>query len=249
MAKTKRAEYPDSDHPLYTPDEDAQRQVVERIRQAKKGPRRKHPMNYTDKRGVLVLGEYAPMGEHPHVSDELIGSAWGVKQSRAQTLVTHPEKINPWQAEQLCDLLGVTLDWLRGWTDENAYGRYETPDMVADLYERLGAEDKEHLCYMLKRLLGDEQVTEVKERHLAARLDSWLERHPDEAERIREAEKYWLETIEAVNQSQTIEIETAYKTELEAAAEEIRRTVADMGHSFAAVLPDESQERADFMEP
>lgn len=245
MAKTKRAEYPDSDHPLYTPDVDAQRQVVERIRQAKTGTRRKRPMNYTNKRGVLVLGEYAPMGEHPRVSDELIGSAWGLKQSRAQMLVTHPEKINPWQAEQLCDLLGVTLDWLRGWTDENAYGRYETPDMVADLYERLGAEDKEHLCYMLKRLLGDEQVTEVKERHLAARLDSWLERHPDEAERIREAEKSMLEAVNLYH----AEIETAYKTELEAAAEEIRRTVADMGHSFAAVLPDESQERGDSVEP
>lgn len=180
MADTTRAAFPNPDRPLYTPDEDAQRLVAERIRQGKEGPRRRHPMTYTDERGTLRVGTYAPMGQHPYVSDEDIGEAWGLGQTRANELVKHPEKLDPFQVTTLCDLLGVTREWLRGWTDENAYGRYEPTELVAAMYERLGAEDKAHLCYLLTKLLGDEQARSVKMEWQREQDAEWWERHPDE---------------------------------------------------------------------
>lgn len=234
MADARRAEFPDSDHPLFTPDEDAQRQVVERIQQAKRGPRRKHPRNYTDEHGTLHLSLCAPMGQHPYVSDAEMGHAWGVEQSRANVLVKHPEKLNPWQVTELCDLLGVTLDWLRGWTAENAYGRFETPGMVAELYERLGAEDKEHVCYLLKRLLGDEQVHEVRRKQRNTQLHDWLERNPDEAEKLRTTTQKAIEPLNAT---------------LEAVAGQVRRAVNELNDSLTTAAAIAMQARGDSVEP
>jgi hypothetical protein len=190
MADTERAEFPDRAHPLRTLDEDAQRQVVERIQQAKEGPKRKHPRMHstrrTDENNRVVLtfnlGEYAPMGEHPKVSDALIGKELGVSQTTANKLVHHPELLDPVQTRMLCDVLGVTLDWLRGWTEFNAYGKYETPDVVVAMYELLGNEDKEHVCYLLAKLLGEERTKKLKRRIRDIQDHEWLERHPDTQE-------------------------------------------------------------------
>lgn len=260
MADTTRAAFPDPDRPLYTPDEDAQRLVAERIRQGKgkRGQRRRHPMTYTDESGTVHVGTYAPKGQHPYVSDTDIGEAWGLGQTRANELVKHPESLDPFQVTTLCDLLGVTLEWLRGWTDENAYGRYEPTELVATMYEHLGAEDKVHLCYLLTKLLGDEQAQSVKMEWQRKQHAEWWERHPDEQRRLEEMRSSFMaqltasfEPLKLVGEDMAAEFTAAVREPLKRAAEAAAASLAQLTDEERARLQqalEDSGEGADQMQ-
>jgi len=200
---SKRATFNDPAHPLRTDDAAAQKEVAERIREAKKGHKRKHPRIYTDARGVYHIGIYAPMGEHPRVSDTLIGKEWGLKQSQTNKLINSPRDIDPFQTRVLCNVLGVTRKWLR-YGGENAFGKYEDPDMIAAAYELLDEKDKETITYLIKRMLGPEQYAEAEWQIWRARYAEWLERHPKERRKAEEYAKRYVQefrdTVEEVTQ-------------------------------------------------
>lgn len=159
--------------------------MVERIQQAKKGPKRKHQRVYTDEKGVYRIGALAPMGEHPRVSDTDIGDEWGLGQTAANQLVNNPQRCNPYQTKKLCDVLGVTLDWLR-YGGENAYGKYEDVETVAMLYDHLTPKDKEHLCYLLKKLVGEDGVKAVRHEVWRKDHEEWLSHNPKASQQLEE---------------------------------------------------------------
>lgn len=187
MADARRAEFPDNNRPLYTPDADAQQQVVERIKQARQGKQERKPRKKAQaKANYVITLDHLPMGQHPYVSREQLAKAWGVGHSTAGNLVKHPERLDPYQVPVLCECLGVTKEWLRGWTDENAFGRYESADTIAALYGRLSNEDREMVSGLLKRLAGADTVAEVKHEQWVSDNEEWVKHHPDEDAKMRE---------------------------------------------------------------
>lgn len=187
MADARRAEFPDKNKPLYTPDADAQQQVVERIEQARKGKQKRKPRKKAQgKADYVITLDRLPMGQHSYVSREQLAKAWGVGHSTAGNLVKHPERLDPYQVPVLCECLGVTKEWLRGWTDENAFGRYESADTVAALYGRLSNKDREMVSGLLKRLAGADIVAEVKHEQWVSDNEEWAKRHPREVAKINE---------------------------------------------------------------
>ena len=216
MADTDHAEFPDYEHPLRTPDPDAQAAVVARIKLAMKtGERRPKDSGQgwrtdEDGRRVYVLGGGAwdgsimprstryvhkPMGERPRLTQADIGEAWGVGQPTASDYINHPDKLGVIRAFELCHALGVTLDWLR-YGGANAYGKYEdNPQVVAKLYERLTPYDKEHVCYMLMTLIGEDAAAEVYRAEYEAYMDEWRAARPDEARKIDESREKAMRAI------------------------------------------------------
>lgn len=190
MADARRAEFPDDNKPLYTPDADAQRQVVERIEQARQGKQKRKPRKKAQgKADYVITLDRLPMGQHPYVGREQLAKAWGVGHSTAGSLVKHPERLDPYQVPVLCECLGVTKEWLRGWTDENAFGRYESADTVAALYGRLSNEDREMVSGLLKRLAGADTVAEVKHEQWVSDNKEWAKRHPREVAKMRDLQR------------------------------------------------------------
>ena len=197
-----RPEFPDRDRPLYTPDEEAQRQVVARIARARKGRKTrktKEPegasahsvaatITITRRRGL-------PMGEHPHVGRKVLGAEWGVGHTTADKLAKHPENLDPWQVRQLCALCGVTLEWLRGWEDVNAFGQYETTDTVAAMYSHLNSEDQALVCDLLTRLLGADAVCAIEGDQWRRDNREWLTRNPERAKEIVHSVQKALEPV------------------------------------------------------
>lgn len=188
MADARRAEFPDDNKPLYTPDADAQRQVVERIEQARQGETQdKRNKQAQTKADYVITLDRLPMGQHPFISYERLAKEWGVSRGpTAKGKVQNPERIDPYEAYVLCECLGVTLEWLRGWTDENAFGRYESADTVAALYGRLSNEDREMVSGLLKRLAGADTVAEVKHEQWVSNHKEWADRHKREVAKIYE---------------------------------------------------------------
>lgn len=187
MADARRAEFPDESRPLYTPDADAQRQVVERIEQARQGKQKRKPRKQRQGEADYVITlDRLPMGKHPSISYEQLAKEWGVARETARGKVLNPERIDPYEEHVLCECLGVTEEWLRGWTDENAFGRYESADTVAALYGRLSNEDKEMVSGLLKRLAGADTVAEVKYEQWVSDNEEWATHHRREAAKIRE---------------------------------------------------------------
>lgn len=207
MADKKRAEFPDYAHPLYTPDEAAQAEVAERIKRAMHtGPRKTQTEQEAkveikpNGQRVVHLGTSAwdgsilynhtrykrtPMGERPRLTQTDVAKAWGVSQKTVSVRINNPQTLNHVDVFILCHALGVTLDWLRGWTDENAYGRYEdNPQVVAKLYERLTPRDKEFFTRLLMTLIGEDAEREVYEAQYDAYMNEWAARHADEVREI-----------------------------------------------------------------
>jgi hypothetical protein len=185
--KATHPTYPKHDRPLYTPDADAQRQVVERIAQAREGKRARmgkepEPANVIH----LKLRNRLPMGQHPYVGRDALADALGCKHTRAQELAKHPEELDPWQVRQLCELCGVTLEWLRGWEDVNAFGLYESTEDVAAMYAHLSNEDRALVCDLLTRLLGADAASEVKHEQWERDNHEWLDHNREKAQEIRE---------------------------------------------------------------
>lgn len=195
----KRPEFPNTDRKLYTPDENAQRQVVARIRQAMDGPQKrpnrrkretvKQPQSSEDGRATyrIEVTRHLPMGEHPQISYQALGEQWGVGKTKARDMVHHPEDMDPWQVRQLCDLCGVTLEWLRGWEDVNAYGKHETAETVAAMYSHLSNEDRALVSSMLTRLLGADAVDAIRNEQWERDNREWLDRNPKKARKIQES--------------------------------------------------------------
>ena len=190
MTETKRAEFPDPLHPLKTPDPAAQAGVVERIKRAMKTGTRK-PRGTQPWDGSMLPNRTrytrVPMGERPKLSNEDVGMVWGVGITTARKRIHHPEKLDVNQAFALTHALGVTIDWLRGWAKENAYGRYEdNAQVVARLYERLSPNDKETVCRLFTSLLNEDAVREVYEDENDAYMDAWSIAHPEVFEPMKE---------------------------------------------------------------
>lgn len=187
--------FPDREHPLKAANPELQQQVVERIAKAKKGPQAHSKDGHKASPSEASRG--LPMGYHPYVSDEKLGYAWGMTRQAARKLIKHPEDMNPYQVDEMCDMLGVTRRWLRGAEPVNAYGTYEEPDVVADLYDTLAPEDKELICALLGRIAGDESVRAVRTERWIRRSQTWYDLHPDEANRIRRGAQNALEVADA----------------------------------------------------
>jgi len=223
---TDRAPFPDNEHPLHTPNAGAQRQVVARIAQAREGKRtRKGSADFTitQRRGL-------PMGQHPRVGRKVLAAEWGVGHTKADELAAHPEKLDPWQVRQLCELCGVTLEWLRGWEDVNAYGQYETADTVAAMYSHLTNEDRALACDLLARLLGADAVRAIKHEQWERDNREWLERNPEKA---REIAAMVQKATQAVASSMTETIRAAMGTATEAV-----RTVMEPLQEAARAIKD-----------
>lgn len=194
MTEAKRAEFLDPSHPLKTLDPAAQAGVVERIELARNTgtPRRRGKDANTQTWDGSIWP--APkrftrprMGERPKLRVEDIGKAWGVSKSTASNRIKHPESLDVNETLVLAHALGVTLEWLRGWTDKNAYGRYEeNPQIVARLYERLSPDDKETICRLLTSLVGEDAAGEVYEAENSAYMDAWAIAHPEAFEPLKE---------------------------------------------------------------
>lgn len=185
-ANDRRPEFPDRDRPLYTPDEEAQRQVVARIAQARKGKRARKGKESETSGGAdyrIEVTRPLPMGQHPYVSSGALAcELGGMSPKTADRLVgEHPEDMDPWQVRQLCKLCGVTLEWLRGWEDVNAFGMYESAEDVAAMYAYLSNEDRALVCDLLTRLLGADATEAVKAERWAREHHEWLGHHTKEA--------------------------------------------------------------------
>lgn len=184
-----RPEFPRPDRPLYTPDEDAQRQVVARIAQAREGkgaprgrgkkPEGANAYHITPRRGL-------PMGQHPQVTNETLGAEWGCRRTKAGELARHPEDMDPWQVRQLCEVCGVTRKWLR-YGGDNAYGKYESADTVAAMYEHLSNEDMALVCDLLTRLLGADTVRGIKDKQWLQDNSEWLKRNPKKEKAVTDS--------------------------------------------------------------
>lgn len=183
-----RPEFPDPDRPLYTPDVGAQKQVVARIAQARDG-KRTRKANKPEDAGTphITITRNLPMGQHAYIGRDRLANALGCKHTKAEKLAAHPEKLDPWQVRQLCDLCGVTLDWLRGWEEVNAYGQYETADTVVVMYSYLSNEDRALVCDLLTRLLGANAVRAIRHEQWIKDNHEWLKRNPEKARKIRDA--------------------------------------------------------------
>lgn len=199
---TSRPEFPDRDRPLYTPDEEAQRQVVARVKQAMRGngkQKSRKPKKTETGGGAnyrIEVTTYLPMEQHPIIGRDALAYELGVRgHSTIGRLIEHPEELDPWQVRQLCELCGVTLEWLRGWEDANAFGLYESTEDVAAMYAHLSNEDRALVCDLLTRLLGADATKAVKAERWARDNREWLERHPEEARRIQESLARLSETI------------------------------------------------------
>lgn len=154
----QRAEFPDPIHPLSTPAEDAQQQVVERIK------RRRKDMGLTVR--------------------DVAGKAWSLGHTRAAELLNEPQHLRWEQVEQLADLLQVTTGWLQHGGD-NPRGRYEDDgQVVAELYALLKPKDKEAVWHILFALAGEETAQDAyTKKH--ARLQLERERAEERAARRR----------------------------------------------------------------
>lgn len=184
---TDRAPFPDDEHPLYTPDEDAQRQVVARIAQARRGNGKRARKKDTGADYRIEQAAYLPMEQHRIIGRDALAAALGGAPKTADKLVKeHPEDMDPWQVRQLCDLCGVTLEWLRGWEDVNAYGKYETAETVAAMYSHLSNEDRALVCDLLTRLLGADEVRAIEYEQWERDNSEWLKRNPEKAREIHD---------------------------------------------------------------
>lgn len=236
---TSRPEFPRRDRPLYTPDEEAQRQVVARIAQAREGKRtRKGKESETSGSADyrIEVTRPLPMGQHPYVSrDALAYELGGMAAKTADRLVKeHPEDMDPWQVRQMCELCGVTLEWLRGWEDVNAFGRYESAEDVAAMYSHLSNEDRALVCDLLTRLLGADATEAVKAERWARDNREWLEHHPEEACKIQELCARLGETI--ANRTREIWEGTGIAAQVATAAQAyINRTAQDVTQRIRAI--------------
>ena len=167
MADEKRAEFPDREHPLYTPDETAQAQVAERITKAMEGPRKEafdqitegDTVTVTDEHGTfeaVYAGAYLAPGQRAEVYNQQRGEVWGVTRQTAAKRLGHPESLSAEEVDELCDILHVGKDQLRYGMDE---GRaLSQSDTLAEIYMALGANDRELLYDLACRLLEPEKV-------------------------------------------------------------------------------------------
>ena len=97
---TTRPQYPNPERPLYTPDADAQLQVVERIEQGREGNGHRQGKRWPDSKGAkravhATAALPQPMEQHPLISYVSLGATWGVGKTKAQQLVEHPEDMDP----------------------------------------------------------------------------------------------------------------------------------------------------------
>lgn len=193
--------FPDPDRPLYTPDPDAQQQVAERIKQGMQGRKATKGQAKPDMfpggishsayewiahGGYHELPNQCPplrMGKHPKVTRDMLAKEWGMGHTKAQELARHPEDMDPWQVRTLCNLCGVTLEWLRGWDAENGFGRYESADVIADAYGQLSTSDKELVTQLISRLVGADVMQKIERSRWISNCDEWALRHPEEAAR------------------------------------------------------------------
>ena len=187
--------FPDPDRPLFTPDTILQGEIVERIKQAKKGPQAHHKDRGSNPEDI---SHGLPMGQHPQVSDEKLGYAWGMSRISARKLVKHPGDMNPFQVDEMCSILGVTRGWLRGSESVNAYGIYEESAVVADLYESLPPEDKALVCCLLGRIAGSDKLLKVRSERQIKRNQTWYNLHPNEANQIRQRTRNAREVAEVL---------------------------------------------------
>jgi len=187
-----RPDFPDPDRPLYTPDVKAQKQVVARIARARKGNGKRarkvsKPEHASTPR--ITIARNLPMEQHRIIGRDALANALGITSPKAadKRVKEHPEKLDPWQVRQLCDLCGVTLEWLRGWEEVNAYGQYETGETVAAMYSYLSNEDRALVCDLLTRLLGADAARAIRHEQWIKDNREWLKRHPKEAKKIFDA--------------------------------------------------------------
>lgn len=188
--------FPDPDRPLFTPDTILQGEIVERIKQAKKEGRQVHHKGRASNPEEIPYG--LPMGQRPQVSDEKLGCAWGMSRISAMKLVKNPGDMNPFQVDEMCNILGVTRAWLRGLETVNAYGVYEESAVVADLYDSLTPEDKALVCRLLGRIAGADIFQRVKSEHQIKRNQVWYDRHKNEANQIRQRARNAREVAEVL---------------------------------------------------
>lgn len=167
MADTTRAAFPDPDRPLKTPDEDAQRLVAERLYKA-----------YSDSTNN-TSGERPPWRAYT-VFMPTTNTVQGARQR-----VKDPGRLTRDETLLLCAALQVNLDYLRhGGT--NGYGRYEDSERVGELYLELSDTDRELVCALILRLLGDARTREVRARWNAQLLEAAARTSPGMLDRARQ---------------------------------------------------------------
>ena len=231
-----RPEFPNPDRPLYTPDESAQQQVVARIAQARKGKKtrkRKEPEGADAHRVVatftITQRRGLRMGEHPHVGRNVLAEEWGMGHTKADELAKHPEDMDRWQVRQLCDLCGVTLEWLRGWEDENAYGRYETAETIAAMYGHLSNEDRRLVTDLLTRLLGADAAQAIKHEQWERDNREWPDRNPERVQEVIDAVRNLMQAANSSTRDAARVVATAQEAILAAVepVQDIAQTYAD----------------------
>ena len=119
-----KASFDDRNHPLLTTDENVRREIVERIRAAKRG--------YTN-------------------AD--VGMVWFVTGQSAGEYLRNPEKMDRWQVRTLSDLLGVTLDHLR-YGCEDPHPPYQDSAVAGRLYDLLSPEHRSVVYQLMCILAG-----------------------------------------------------------------------------------------------
>lgn len=237
-----RPEFPDREHPLRTPDEEAQRQVAARVKRATRGngkQKSRKPKKTETGGGAsyrIEVTTYLPMEQHPIIGRDALAYELGVRgHATMGRLLAHPEDMDPWQVRQLCEVCGVTLEWLRGWEEVNAFGKYESAEDVTAMYSHLSNEDRALVCDLLTRLLGADATEAVKAERWARDNREWLEHHPEEARRIQESLARLGETI--ASRTREIWEGTGIAAQVATAAQAyINRTMQDAAQHARAIV-------------
>ena len=112
------------------------------------------------------------------VTNEAIGKLWGCTGQNASKRLRKPETLDPYMVDTLCSELRVTRECLQCGGD-NGFGRYESPEFMAEVIGRLDPHDQETIWRVLKAMAGP-IVSEVRKQRRAEEFAEWYRRHPQE---------------------------------------------------------------------
>lgn len=93
-----------------------------------------------------------------------------------------PGKMDFYECEKLRDKLGCSIEWLR---HGGAIDTLSTEELIF-LYDGLDQSDREIVSSLVRRLAGEEAIKEMDTVSLGRRTYFYLERHPEESEKINE---------------------------------------------------------------
>lgn len=112
-----------------------------------------------------------------------LAQVWGKSPQTAGRRLKDPGTISFFECELLRERLGCSIEWLR---HGGAIDTLSTEELTF-LYDGLDQSDRELVSSLVRRLAGEEAIKEMDTVSLGRRTYFYLERHPEETEKMKQA--------------------------------------------------------------